>query len=168
MTATEPDLDAAPEYGTAAEVAWTGCLAGRLRGAVAARPGDWRRPPDTRPPAGGRPPRRWDRGSATAEMAVALPALAVFLLAAVLSVHAVAVKVQVVAAAREAALSAARGESGEAAARRLAPDGASVSVSVDGDRAVATVSARVGAVGRFFRQATVEATSSAAVEPGVP
>ena len=149
-------------------VAPGGCVAAVLAGPAAARPGDWRRPPDNRPGPARRPPRRWDRGSATAEMAVTLPALMVFLLAGVLAVNAVAVKVQCVSAAREGALGAARGESGEAAARRVAPDGASVSVAVNGDRAVATVSARVGSFGRFLGQVTVEATSYAAVEPGVP
>lgn len=168
MTAAGPDVEHGGQAAVTTEVPPAGCVAGKLRGAVAARPGDWRRPPDNRPSPGRRPPRRWDRGSATAEMAVALPALTGFLLAGVFAVNAVAVKVQCVSAAREGALSAARGESGEAAARRVAPDGASVSVTVDGDRAVATVSARVGAVGRLFRQVTVEATSSAAVEPGPP
>jgi len=168
----DPELvagfDAGPDAGPDDDVLSAGCVAGYLDGVLAARAGDWRRPPDTRPAAGRRPPRRWDRGSATAEMAVALPALVVFLLAGMLGLNAIAVKMQVVAAAREGALSAARGGSGEAAARRVAPDGASVSVTVGAERAVASVSVRVGAVGRLFGPVTVGATSSAAVEPGVP
>jgi hypothetical protein len=174
MTASEPDAELVAELDDEAvdadvdEVFAAGCVAAVLGGSVAARPNDWRRPPDTRPAPGRRPPRRWDRGSATAEMAVALPSLMMFLLAGVLAVNAIAVKVQCVAAAREGALSAARGESGEAAARRVAPTGASVSVTVDGERAVVTVTAGVGSVGRFLGTFTVKGTSSAAVEPGLP
>jgi hypothetical protein len=89
----------------------------------------------------------------------------VLLLVGVLAVKAVAVQLQCVSAAREGALSAARGEGGEAAARRTAPDGASVSVAVGGEQARATVSAPVALLGATF---TVEATSTAAVEPDQP
>lgn len=140
------------------------CVAAVLRGRADARPGDWRRPPNPRS-RGSRPPRRWDRGSTTAELAVALPALVVLLAVGVLAVKAVAVQLQCVSAARDGALGAARGGGGEAAARRTAPDGASVSVAVAGEQARATVSAPVSLLGTIL---TVEATSIAAVEPGQP
>ncbi|GGK98714.1 hypothetical protein Sme01_59920 [Sphaerisporangium melleum] len=85
---------------------------------------------------------RWNRrdgrcsesGSVTAETAVALPALALVLGAALWAVAAVAAQVQCVDAAWLAARAAARGEALEAvdqAARRAAPAGAAVSVSRD-------------------------------------
>lgn len=159
----DADLDEDPEPADPDGFS-SSCVAAVLSGPVSARPGDWRRPPHPRPRAG-RPPNRWDRGSATAELAVSLPTLMVLLSAGVLAVGAVGVKVECVSAAREGALSAARGDGGEAAARRTAPDGASVTVSVAGDVARATVSAPVPLLGSML---TVEATSVAAVEPGQP
>ncbi|GIJ61740.1 TadE family type IV pilus minor pilin [Virgisporangium aurantiacum] len=159
MTGEAEELDLTDPDGRS-----SACVGAVLSGRVDARPGDWRRPPNPRPHAG-RPPRRRDRGSTTAELAVALPALMVLLIVGVLAVKAVAVKLQCVSAAREGALGAARGDSGEAAARRTAPDGASVSVAVAGEQARATVSAPVQLLGATF---TVGATSTAAVEPGQP
>jgi hypothetical protein len=142
-------------------------VAAVLAGPTDGRPGDWRRPPGQRP-GDRRPPRRWDRGSTTAELAVALPALVMLLALGVLAVTAVGAQLQCVSAARDGALGAARGDGGEAAARRAAPRGASVAVTVDGDRARATVSAQVRPFGGFLPAITVEATSVAAVEPAGP
>ncbi|MEH0844758.1 TadE family type IV pilus minor pilin [Micromonospora sp. CPCC 205711] len=114
-------------------------------------------------------PRRWagrDRGSFTAELAAGLPALLLLLLAGLTAVDAVTTKATCVDAAREAALAAARGGDGTAAGSRLAPPGGTVSVSVDDDRATATVRAPVRALGARLPRLTVTATAVSAVEPG--
>ncbi len=59
-------------------------------------------------PAGLRPAGSADRGSVTAELAVALPALVLLLLAGLTAVQAVTVQLRCVDAAREAARAAAR------------------------------------------------------------
>ncbi|MEO3923902.1 TadE family type IV pilus minor pilin [Micromonosporaceae bacterium B7E4] len=116
--------------------------------------------------------RRWlgdrDRGSFTAELAAGLPALLLLLLAGLTAVNAVTTKGQCVDAAREAALAASRGAPGVPAGARAAPPGAVVSVSVDGDRVVATVRAPVRALGARLPRLTVSAIAVAAVEPGAP
>jgi hypothetical protein len=113
--------------------------------------------------------RRWgERGSATAELAVGLPAVVMLLLAGLTAVGAVTTKLQCVDAAREAAIAAARGETGTAAGQRAAPPGAEVSVTVDGDTVVATVGAAVPLLGARLPAMTVTATAVAAVEPGAP
>lgn len=109
-----------------------------------------------------------DRGSATAELAVGLPAVVGLLLAGLVAVGAVTTKLECVDAARDAALAAARGQSGTAAGQRAAPDGAQVSVTIDGDLVVATVQAPVPLLGARLRPATVTATAVAAAEPGWP
>jgi Flp pilus assembly protein TadG len=108
---------------------------------------------------------RHDRGSATAELAVGLPALVLLLFTAITAVGAVTTKLRCVDAARDAALSAARG--GEAG-RGPAPDDAVVSVTVNGDEVVATVRAPVRPLGAHLPELAVVATAVAAVEPGVP
>ncbi|RKR89779.1 hypothetical protein BDK92_4136 [Micromonospora pisi] len=115
--------------------------------------------------------RRWadhDRGSFTAELAAGLPALVLLLLAGLTAVGAVTVKAQCVDAAREAALAASRGEPGVPAGAGSAPPGATVSVTVVGERAVATVRAPIRAFGTRLPRLTVTATAVAAVEPGEP
>jgi Flp pilus assembly protein TadG len=108
--------------------------------------------------------RRADRGSATAEMAAALPAVLVLLLTGLTGVNAVMTKLRCVDAAREAARAAARGDDGVEAARHSAPSGASITVTVEGD----TVRAKVTAVSRPFGQrlpgVPVDAVAVAAVE----
>jgi hypothetical protein len=104
----------------------------------------------------------------TAELAAALPALVLLLVAGVMAVSVAGVKIKCVSAARDGALSAARGDSGVDAARRVAPDGADVAVSVDGDRAHATVTARVTPFGGLLPSIAVSASAVAAVEPGPP
>ncbi|MEH1167862.1 TadE family type IV pilus minor pilin [Micromonospora sp. CPCC 205539] len=110
---------------------------------------------------------RGDRGSFTAELAAGLPALLLLLLGGLTAVNAVSTQASCLHAAREAALAAARGADGSADGRRLAPPGAEVSVSIDGDRAQATVRAPVRALGGQLPRTTVVATAVAAVEPGV-
>jgi hypothetical protein len=121
----------------------------------------WRAPGPATPPSG-----RRDRGSATAELAVSLPALTVLILAGLTAVLAVRSQLECVDAAREAARAAARGESGPAAGSRVAPAGSSVSVTVDGDTARATVRVRVSPLGRHLPGFEVSASAVAAVEPG--
>jgi len=90
-----------------------------------------------------------DRGSATAELAVALPALILLLVVGLTAVGAVTIKLGCLAIARDAALSVARGQAPSTS------DG--VSVERLGDLVVVTV-----------RRAMVTCSATAAVEPGVP
>jgi Flp pilus assembly protein TadG len=85
-----------------------------------------------------------DRGTATAEMAVVLPALAVVLVFALWSVAAVTAQLRCVDAAHTAARALARGEtsaSSVAAARAAAPPDARIVVSRSGDLVVVDVRA---------------------------
>ncbi|RLP91602.1 mucin-associated surface protein [Micromonospora sp. BL4] len=107
-----------------------------------------------------------DRGSFTAELAAGLPALLLLLLTGLTAVNAVTTRASSLHAAREAALAVARGADGSADGLRSAPPGAEVTVSIDGDRAQATVRAPVRALGRRLPRITVVATAVAAVEPG--
>lgn len=95
---------------------------------------------------------RNDRGSATAELAMALPSLVVVLLLALQVLLAVAAQLRCVDAAAVAARAAARGEPDAVvvdAAEAVAPDGASVAVErVDGQ-----VRVRVAASVRPFGSA---------------
>jgi hypothetical protein len=111
--------------------------------------------------------RAGERGSATAELAVSLPALVLMLFVALTAVVAVRTELECVDAAREAARSAARGEPGEVAGRRVAPAGASVTVSRGGDLIRATVSVRVHPLGGRMPGFDVSASAVAAIEPGV-
>ena len=110
--------------------------------------------------------RRGDRGSATAELAVGLPALVVLLLAALTAVSAVMTQLECVDAAREAVRAEARGEAGVAAGRRVAPDGAQISVRTEGDTVRARVSSRVRPLGPYLPSVEVRATAVAEREPG--
>jgi len=110
--------------------------------------------------------RRRDAGSATAELAVGLPALVALLLAGLTAVSAVTTQLGCVSAARDAALAAARGEAGDEAGRRTAPAGATVSVTRDGDTVRASVRAPVRPLGGLLPRLSVSASAVAAVEPG--
>lgn len=115
----------------------------------------------------GRPRRRGERGSATAELAVAMPALVLMLLAGLTAVRAVTVKLECVDAAREAARAEARGDPGLTAGTRAAPSGATVTVAPDGDLVRATVRARVLPLGKHLPGFTVSAQAFAEPEEGV-
>lgn len=113
-----------------------------------------------------------DRGSVTAETAMALPGLVVVLATAVWVLSAVGAQLRCVDAAAGAARAAARGESPAAIgelARRLAPEGAVVQVQRRGEQVHVTVATQVrpfpglGALPAL----RVDATSVALVEPGV-
>ncbi|MGE5829725.1 MAG: TadE family type IV pilus minor pilin [Micromonosporaceae bacterium] len=109
---------------------------------------------------------RPDRGSATAELAVGLPALVLLSIVAVTAVGAVLTQLRCVDAAREAARAQARGEQGVAAAQRVAPPGAAIGVEfVDGTVRV-TVRVTVHPIGGRLPGFPVTAVSVAALEPG--
>jgi hypothetical protein len=109
-----------------------------------------------------------DRGSVTAELAAAIPALLLLLAFGVAGVTAVSVKMRCLAAARDAALAAARGEDGSAAATLMLPDGARMGVTRDGDLVRVAVTAEVRPLGRHVPGFSVSAEAVAAAEPGVP
>lgn len=128
-----------------------------------ASPGGSRRPPDRRPRSRG-----GDRGSATVELAAALPVLMMLVLTGVMVVSAAGTKIRCGSAARDAALAAARGEDAAAAAGRVAPDGAAVQVTAGEELARATVSVQVRPFGGLLPGFTVSGSAVAAVEPGLP
>ncbi|BCJ32716.1 hypothetical protein Athai_02190 [Actinocatenispora thailandica] len=107
-----------------------------------------------------------DRGSATAEFAVAMPGVVLLLLVGLTAVAALIAKVECVDAAREAARAAARGDNGVAAGSRAAPAHARVSVST-GESIRATVTAPVIPLGSVLSSLTVSASAVAEPEPGV-
>jgi len=107
-----------------------------------------------------------DGGSATAELAVSLPALMLMLFVALTAIGSVRTQLECVDAAREAARARARGEPGEAAGRRVAPPGTVVVVVVEGDIVRAMVSARVHPLGGRLPGFAVTADATALIEPG--
>jgi hypothetical protein len=114
----------------------------------------------------GRRARSRDRGSATAELAVGLPALVLLLLFALGAVDAVIARMECVDAARDGVLAAARGGDGAAAALDRAPAGATVSVTRDGTRVRAEVRVTVRPLGRHLPGVEVSGTAVAVAEPG--
>ena len=114
-----------------------------------------------------------DRGSVTAETALALPVLMVVLAAAVWVLAAVGAQLRCVDAASVAARAAARGESSAQVselARRSGPDGAVVAVETRGEQLHVTVSAQVRPfpVLAALPALRVDATSVALREQGLP
>jgi hypothetical protein len=92
-------------------------------------------------------PSHWaERGSVTAEFAVALPAVALTLAMCLAGVQVVAVQVRLTDAAADAARSAARGDADGVAQERAATsvEGSSVSIERAGDLICARVSAPAG------------------------
>lgn len=108
-----------------------------------------------------------DRGSATAELAVSLPALVLMMLAAITAVVAMRMQLQCVDAASQAARATARGESGVAAGQPVAPPGATIEVRVEGGLVRATVRATVRPLGGRWPGFGIDAFAVAALEPGV-
>jgi hypothetical protein len=111
---------------------------------------------------------RRDRGSATVELAVGLPALVLLLLFGLGSVDAVLARMQCVDAARDAALTAARGGDGMTEGQHRAPRGASVDLRSDGERVTAVVRVTVRPLGPYLPSVTVTGTAVAEQEPGSP
>jgi hypothetical protein len=120
---------------------------------------------------------RNDAGSATAETAVALPALVLALALCVWAFAVVAATLRCADAARAAARTAARNESAEAvadAARRAAGPAAVTELTGNGDLVTVRVTLRVqpppGILGHLVPAITVQQASTAHVEPdaGVP
>jgi hypothetical protein len=116
---------------------------------------------------------RRDAGMATAEIAVALPALIVLVAAAMTAVSVLTAQLRCVDAAREAARAAARGETAATVtslARRTGPTGAHVEVA-GGVEIRATVTAVARPAGGVLPAFRVSGTAVALREPeptGVP
>lgn len=114
-----------------------------------------------------------DRGAATAELVMVLPALMAVTLGLVWLLAVGAAQVRTVDAARETARALARGDDRAAAIARgvrVGPDGTRVSVRSDGGQVVATARARVAGPGGLFRflpDVAVHARAVAAAEAGV-
>ena len=106
-----------------------------------------------------------DRGSATVELAVSLPALVLLLFFALGAVLAVRTQLECIDAARDGALAAARGDDGMAAASRGAPPGAAIAVAGDGSSVRVTVAATVRPLGGLAGF-EVPGSAVAAREPG--
>lgn len=123
----------------------------------------------TRPPSTTRPPRpRRDRGYATAEAAVAIPALMAVLALAIAVVVSVGAQLRCVDAARVGARVAARGDADTAVVRAAvaaAPHGAHVTVRRRGDQVEVEVTADVLA-SRLLPAIHVGARAVAQAEPG--
>jgi Flp pilus assembly protein TadG len=113
-----------------------------------------------------------DRGAATAELVMVLPALVAVTIGLVWLLSVGAAQVRTVDAAREAARALARGDDrGEAIDRavRVGAAGTHVSVAATGGQVVATARARVSGPGGLFRflpGVTVHARAVAAAEEG--
>lgn len=106
-----------------------------------------------------------DRGSATAELAAAVPALMLLLLASLTGVNGVACKLRCIDAAREAALATARGEAGQPPARRAAPDDAEIDIRSEGEMVHVVVRARVHPLGQHVPGFVVAGEAAAVMEP---
>lgn len=113
-----------------------------------------------------------DRGAATAELVMVLPALVAVTIGLVWLLAVGAAQVRTVDAAREAARALARGDDRDQAIDRgvrVGVVGTHVSVAVAGERVVATARARVSGPGGLFRflpGTTVRARAVAATEQG--
>jgi Flp pilus assembly protein TadG len=105
-----------------------------------------------------------DRGSVTAEFAVAIPALMLLLGFSLGAVDATLDKMRCVDAARDAALARARGDD----AGPVMPPGATAVVTDDGVRVRAVVTLRTRPLGRYLPGITVTGTAVALDEPVTP
>jgi hypothetical protein len=116
-------------------------------------------------------PRRTETGAVTAEAAMVLPLLVVFVVGLVWLVAVGATEVRALDAARETARAAARGETPGASVelgRRVATDGAEIAVVDEGDTLLVTVDAPVrgpGGIFAFVPTYHVRARAVAAQEP---
>ena len=101
-----------------------------------------------------------DDGTATAELAVSLPALVLLLMVGLGALAVVRDQIEVVALAREVALAQARGEPSPTMA------GVTVSVSSDGQTVRVVVTRHRRPLGGVLPGVDVSATAVAAIEPG--
>ncbi|MFP3968216.1 TadE family type IV pilus minor pilin [Actinomadura fulvescens] len=111
-----------------------------------------------------------DRGSVTAEIAVALPGLVLLTVAALWGVSVASVQLACTDAARSGARAAARGESLPAvreAVARAVPQGSTIEVSRDGDQTRVAVTVQVRAPAPTgLAPLRVRAQATAVTEPG--
>ncbi|MFJ6139163.1 TadE family type IV pilus minor pilin [Kitasatospora sp. NPDC092286] len=125
----------------------------------------WHQPRPRPRPRTGRARRqrgRGDAGFATAETAVALPALVLLAAMLIWGVLAAAAQIRCVDAARVGARAAARGEPDAAAiARSAAPPGAAVQVGVETDTVRVTVDAPCAGPGRLAAVLSVRLSATA-------
>lgn len=114
---------------------------------------------------GTRSRRDGDGGSVTIEAAIALSTVVIVLAMCLAGIGCVIGEIRCLDAAREAARLAARGDNDHAAAMvaQVAPAGASLSLQVDGDTVIATVTA--APVGGLLPGVRLTATAVAAKEP---
>ncbi|MDA2809292.1 TadE family type IV pilus minor pilin [Nocardiopsis sp. RSe5-2] len=125
--------------------------------------------PEGNPGGGERSAPDAERGIATAETAVALPALALVLALSIAAVNAVATHLECVDAARAGARALARGESEAVVLReasRAAPEEARVRASRTGGEARVEVSAPVRIMPGMPAPVRAVATAATPVEPG--
>jgi hypothetical protein len=108
-------------------------------------------------------PTTGDRGSATVELAMSLPALVLLMLAGLGAVSAVRTQLECVDAAREAVRAVARGDPAPAP-----PPGVALAVSREGDLVRATVRAHRNPLGSHLPGFDITATAVAAAEPEEP
>jgi hypothetical protein len=111
---------------------------------------------------------RRDRGSVTAEAAVALPALVLVIAAAISAITVVTAQLRCLDAAREAARAAARSEPAAVVrelASQAAPRGGTADVASDGDRVTVTVRAKVHLLGGLLPDITVSGRAVGLHEP---
>jgi TadE-like protein len=109
-----------------------------------------------------------DAGVATAEIAVALPALVVLVAAGMTAVSVITAQLRCVDAAREAARAAARGESSavvRSLAERSGPPASRVDVSWPGEEVRVSVSSQASSVGGLLPSIRVSAAAVALREP---
>ena len=114
------------------------------------------------------PPGRRERGVATAEVAVALPALVVLVAAGMTMVSVLMAQLRCVDAAREAARAAARGEDAavvRSLAQRSGPKDSAMQMTAGQQEIEVTVSADADSVVGLLPAIHVEATAVALREP---
>lgn len=106
-----------------------------------------------------------DRGSTTAELAVAMPVLVLLVLFAMTGVSAVVAQLRCFDAAREVALAEARGERSAEVGRGAAPAAATISISTEGELIRVVVRVPVHPFGSRLPGFTVEGSAVSAKEP---
>ncbi|MBT0767362.1 pilus assembly protein [Kineosporia sp. J2-2] len=118
-------------------------------------------------PTGVAPPRAPDHGSVTAEFALLMPVLVLFLVAVLAAATAGMAQLHCVDAARAGARAAARHDDPRPVAAAAGPAGAAVSVAGTGELVTVTVSAQVPLPLPWHPQIGVRARHTAQVEPQV-